>query len=203
MTAVVEVEGLAVPGRLAPVSFAVEAGALHALVGANGSGKSTVLDALLGLVPFAGAVRVRAARLAVVPQRLESPTAAPLTVVEFLAAQRTRRPVVLGVGKPLRARLLAALEAAGLVSLADRQLGALSGGELRRVLLVNALESAPELLLLDEPEAGLDAASVAALGETLAGLRAKGATTLWVTHDAGRVEALATHVTRLEAPGAG
>lgn len=201
MTAVVEVERLTVPGRVAGVSFRVEEGALHALVGPNGSGKSSVLDALLGLVPFTGVVRVTAKTLALVPQRLEVPVALPLTVLEFLAAQRTSRPVVLGVGAALRASLTKALETVGLAAAADKPLSALSGGELRRVLLANALVDAAELVVLDEPEAGLDAASQAALGEALAGLKARGVTTLWVTHDAPRVSALATHVTRLGEDG--
>lgn len=199
MTALVRVEGLAVPGRVQAVSFAVQAGALHALVGPNGSGKSTVLDALLGLVPYTGTVQVAARRVAVVPQRLSVPAALPLTVLEFLAAQRTRWPVVLGVRRPLRERLRRALEAVHLEAHAHRPLAALSGGETRRVLLANALAEAPELLLLDEPEAGLDAASTAALEADLKGLSARGVTALWVTHDAARVQALATQVTRLAA----
>jgi zinc transport system ATP-binding protein len=197
MTAVVEVCNLTVPGRVADVTFRVEPGALHALVGPNGSGKSSVLDALLGLVPFTGTVRVSARKLAMVPQRLEVPVALPMTVLEFLAAQRTARPVVLGVSAALRGRLVSALEAMGLAPAADRPLSALSGGELRRVLIANALADSPDLVLLDEPEAGLDAASQAALGEALAGLGARGVAALWVTHDAPRVQALATHVTRL------
>lgn len=199
MTAVVEVERLAVPGRVEGVTFRVEAGALHALVGPNGSGKSSVLDALLGLVLFTGTVRVTAQRLALVPQRLEVPVALPLTVLEFLAAQRTTRPVVLGVRASLRATLTKALDVVGLAAAVDKPLSALSGGELRRVLLANALAGAPDLVVLDEPEAGLDAASQAALGEALEGLKARGVTTLWVTHDAARVQALATHVTTLGA----
>ena len=197
MTAVVEVDRLAVPGRVADVTFRVEAGALHALVGPNGSGKSSVLDALLGLVPFTGTVRVSAKKLALVPQRLEVPVALPLTVLEFLAAQRTARPVVLGVSAALRTQLTSALATVGLAAAVDKPLSALSGGELRRVLIANALADAPDLVVLDEPEAGLDAASQDALGEALAGLKARGVTTLWVTHDAPRVTSLATHVTTL------
>ncbi len=199
MTAVLEVDRLSVPGRVSQVSFRVEAGALHALVGPNGSGKSSVLDAVLGLVPFTGALRVHAARIAVVPQRLEAPGAAPLTVLDFLASQRTRWPVVLGVRAALRARLEAALDAVGLGGVVARPLSSLSGGELKRVLLANALAGEPDLLLLDEPEAGLDEASHAALADALARRRAQGAATLWVTHDRARVEALATQVTTLGA----
>ncbi|MCC6336625.1 MAG: ATP-binding cassette domain-containing protein [Myxococcales bacterium] len=196
MTVVVDVERLTVPGRVEGVSFQVEQGALHALVGPNGSGKSTVLDALLGLVPFTGKVAVTAARVAVVPQRLEVPAALPLTVLELFGASRTSWPVVLGVGGGLREQARKALEEVGLAGALERPLSKLSGGELRRVLLANALCDAPELLLLDEPEAGLDAASAAVLGDALRGLTGR-LTTLWISHDAARVEALATKVTRL------
>jgi zinc transport system ATP-binding protein len=199
VTVVVDVAQLGVPGRVDGVSFTLTRGALHALVGPNGSGKSTVLDALLGLVPFTGKVVVAATRVAVVPQRLEVPVALPLTVLEFFCATRSRWPVVLGVGRALREEAVRALAFVGLEGAVDRPLAKLSGGELRRVLLANALAGAPELLLLDEPEAGLDAASAKVLGEALRGLKGR-VTTLWVSHDAARVEELATHVTSLPAP---
>lgn len=189
---VVELESLSVPGRVANVTFTVPLATTFALVGPNGSGKSTVLDAVLGLVPHHGRCVVRAASMAVVPQRLTVPSVLPLRVLDFLALQRTRWPVVLGLGARLRDRLHALLEAARLGHLATRQLSLLSGGELRRLLLADALERAPALLLLDEPEAGLDAASRDWLDEVLASLPGRGLTTLLVTHDLGRVARHAT-----------
>lgn len=188
------VEGLSVAGRVSDVSFAVARGALHALVGPNGSGKSTVIDAVLGLVPYAGRVVVEAKRVAVVPQRLEVPAVLPMTVYEFLAAGRTAWPVALGVRPAMRSRVDAMLEPVQLGGFGKRRVAELSGGELRRVLLANALEGEPELLLLDEPEAGLDEASRGWLEETLRALPAKGVTTLWVSHDAARVQTLASAI---------
>jgi zinc transport system ATP-binding protein len=115
----------------------------------------------------------------------------PLRVVDFLALQRTRWPIALGLRPAMRSRLDALLDGAGLTPLATRQLSQLSGGELRRLLLADALEREPQLLLLDEPEVGLDQASRAWLDALLASLPGRGVTTVLVTHD----EAIARHAT--------
>jgi len=196
----VSARALAVPGRLAPTSFEVPAGACLALQGPNGSGKSTLLDALLGLVRYSGGLELRAATLAVVPQRLEVSVAVPLTVEDFLALQRGRWPVALG-GAAARSHGRALLATAGLEALARRALGSLSGGELRRVLLLDALDRAPNLLLLDEPEVGLDAAGRAWLDAGLARALARGTTVLLVSHDAALLAQRASHHHLLEAAG--
>jgi zinc transport system ATP-binding protein len=190
-------EGVSVPRRLDGVSLEVAKGRVHAVVGTNGAGKSTLLECALGLVPFTGRVRVDAAKVGYVPQRFHHAPVLPMTVVEFLAAKRSRRPVCLGVSRTLRAALEAALAQAGLEGFGARSLERLSGGELRRVLLVQALFDAPELVLLDEPEAGLDAKAQEAFEQTLAAQKARGAAILWVSHDAERVRRLADEVTTL------
>jgi zinc transport system ATP-binding protein len=191
---------VAVRGRLAPVSLSLERGALHALVGPNGQGKSTFLDCVLGLVAHTGTLELAASTpLALVPQRLDTP-ALPLTVEEFFALSRTSRPSWLGTPASLRRATSDALEAMAIPSLARRPLGDLSGGELRRVLLADALASPPGVLLLDEPEAGLDAASVERLHRALTTATAAGHTVLWVSHDAASVQRLASAVTTLGAP---
>jgi zinc transport system ATP-binding protein len=202
MADLLTVTSLGVARRLAPISFTLPRGTTLALVGPNGCGKSTVLDALLGLVPFTGTVQLLATSLAIVPQRLAVPAATPLRVLDFLALQRTRWPVALGLRPALMQRLLALLAGLELGHLAKRQLAELSGGELRRVLLADALERAPQLLLLDEPEAGLDTAALGWLDAVLAGLPARGFTTLLISHDAARVARHASACLRLEAPRA-
>jgi ABC-type Mn2+/Zn2+ transport system ATPase subunit len=183
---------------LGPVSLEVSAGEVVALVGPNGAGKSTFLDCVLGLAAHDGALELSASTpVALVPQRLEPP-ALPVTVLEFLAASRTSRPSWLGTPATVRRAVEAVLTAAGLPQLAKRPLSALSGGELRRVLLAEALSSAPGLLLLDEPEAGLDGASVERFHRSLGEATRAGHAVLWVSHDASAVERLATRVHQLE-----
>jgi ABC-type Mn2+/Zn2+ transport system ATPase subunit len=189
-----QVEALTVARRVREVSFALPPGSLTALTGPNGCGKSTVLDALLGLVPFTGTVTLRPdTTMAIVPQRLEAPDAVPLRVLDFLALTRTTRPLFLGVSASVRRRAEALLTQVDSVGLLERPLAELSGGQLRRVLLADALERTPALLLLDEPEVGLDAAGRRWLEGVLRGLGSKGTTTLLVTHEPALVS-LATQV---------
>ncbi|MCA2980598.1 MAG: ATP-binding cassette domain-containing protein [Myxococcaceae bacterium] len=195
---VLRARAVEVPSRLAPVSLEVARGEVLALVGPNGAGKSTFLDCVLGLVAHEGALEVEAGvPVAAVPQRLEAP-ALPVTVGELLACTRTRRPCFLGRPPAVRRAVEAALERVGLAALVERPLSELSGGELRRVLLADALASPSGLLLLDEPEAGLDAPACAWLYEALAGARQAGHAVVWVSHDARAVE---RHATRVQALG--
>lgn len=184
------------------VSFEVERGSLHAIVGPNGAGKSTLLSALLGGIPREGRVRwawKRGGRIGWVPQRFEVDRTLPLTVEEFLALSRTRRPVCFGVGRALRAEAGRLLAKVGLSGLERRPIAALSGGELQRVLLANALHPAPELLVLDEPAAGLDDSAERAFEEMLlAAKREAGATVLMVSHDLAQVRRIADRVTLLQ-----
>jgi zinc transport system ATP-binding protein len=190
--------GVEVKGRLRPLSLELTPGDVHALVGPNGSGKSTFLDCVLGLVPFSGSIELAdALTLAMVPQRFEGLAASPLTVLEFLALSRTSRPSWLGVSRQTRRSVERALELTRSSSLVDSQLTELSGGELRRVLLADALATTPSVLLLDEPEAGLDAASRDVLLASLNDARTTGLATLWVSHDLDAVRKLATRTTSL------
>lgn len=186
-----------VAGRLASVSLSIAKGEVHALVGPNGSGKSTFLDCVLGLIHFEGTLELAAdVRLAVVPQRFSVPTLTPMTVLELLAASRSTRPSFLGIGAATRAEVERALSRTAAEALLNRRVSELSGGELRRVLLADALATKPQLLLLDEPEAGLDDASKQQLATALEQARRDGVATLLISHDAQAIT-LATHTTRL------
>lgn len=194
---VLSAKDVRVPGRLARVSLSISKSEVHALVGPNGSGKSTFLDCVLGLVAFEGTLQLAPdVRLAVVPQRFSVPTLTPLTVLELLAASRTTRPSFLGVGAATKAEVVGALSRTGCEALVSRRVSELSGGELRRVLLADALSTKPQLLLLDEPEAGLDDASKQHLVTALEQARRDGVATLLISHDAQAIT-VATHTTRL------
>jgi zinc transport system ATP-binding protein len=182
---------------LSNVTFAVRRGSLHAIVGPNGAGKTTLLSAIVGQAPFTGRIVAhwaRTGRVGYVPQSFHVDRTLPVTVVDFLALTRQQRPVCLGVSAPAHTRISLLLDRVGLKGFESRLLSVLSGGELRRVLLANALDPLPELLLLDEPVTGLDAAAAKWLDDTLLSLKGT-VTMLMVSHDFERLRRLADHVT--------
>jgi len=187
---------------LAGVSFAVQRGSLHLVVGPNGAGKSTLLAAVLGQAAFDGRIVAHwrgGGRVGYVPQSFAVDRTLPVTVADFLALTRQRRPVCLGVGAAARRRIAAMLGPVGLAGLEDRQLSVLSGGELRRVLLAHALDPLPELLVLDEPGSGLDEAAARRLEEMLLALRGTASlTVLMVSHDLDQARRIADRVTVLD-----
>ncbi|MFO0973688.1 MAG: metal ABC transporter ATP-binding protein [Phycisphaerae bacterium] len=178
----------------------VPAGELTALIGPNGAGKTTLLRAILGQVAFGGELRLapvagRAPRIAYVPQSLDFDRGAPIRVLDFLAARLQRRPLWLGIPGRVRHRAAAALGRIGAASLASRLLGQLSGGELQRVLLAAALLVEPDILLLDEPVAGVDLAGVGMFCDVVGRLqRELHCTMLLVSHDLSVVTEHASYV---------
>jgi zinc transport system ATP-binding protein len=183
------------------VSATVPPGRFTAIIGANGAGKTTLLLALLGKIDHGGAVRVvtpfpdRPPRIGYVPQRFEFDRGMPLTVIEVLLMGRQRRPLFFGRDKRFGSEVAEILDAVGAAHLADRQLGALSVGEQQRVLLALSLQRGPDLLLLDEPAAGVDYRGEQLLCGLLDTLRERlGFTQVMVSHDLGIVTAHADHV---------
>ena len=176
------------------VDLAIRPGEIVTIVGPNGSGKSTLLRALIGAVPVAAGQVRRAAglRIGYVPQRLHVDPSLPMTVRRFLSLPRPAPD----------AAMQAALDRAGAGGLAGRQIGALSGGQLQRVLLARALIGAPQLLMLDEPTQGLDQPAAAEFYRVLEEARGElGCAVLMVSHDlhvvmsaSDRVVCLNTHV---------
>ena len=184
---------------LSNFSLTIERGTLHALVGPNGAGKTTLLSAILGLVPFEGRIVVHwtgCARISYVPQQFQVDRTLPVTVADFLALARQPRPVCLGITTKTRERIARLLDRVNLSGFDARPLAALSGGELRRVLLANALDPLPELLILDEPSSGLDEGSARWLEDTLGSLKGE-MTVLMVSHDAEQVRRIADRITDL------
>ena len=201
-----EIQGLTIlrEGRavLAGASLQVAAGSIHVIAGPNGGGKSSLLEAILGEAAFTGEVRCAfrgSGRIGYVPQSFPVDTTLPVTVAEFLALPRQRLPVCLGLSRATRAKVSRLLSGVGLPGIEGRRLGVLSGGELRRVLLAQAMDPPPELLLLDEPGSGLDAASVARLEAIVRALRDDhGTTVLMVSHDLDQARRLADAVTWID-----
>jgi zinc transport system ATP-binding protein len=198
-----EISGLTLRPAREPLvsnfSLGIERGTVHVLVGPNGAGKTTLLSAILGLVPFEGQIVAHwtgKGRIAYVPQQFHVDRTLPLTVADFLALTRQRRPVCLGIAAGTRNRIVRLLNHVGLNGFEDRKLSVLSGGELRRVLLANALDPLPELLILDEPATGLDEASSRWLEDTLQSLKNE-LTVLMVSHDSQQVRRVADRVTVL------
>jgi zinc transport system ATP-binding protein len=191
-------------GRLVidDASLEVAAGTIHVIVGPNGAGKSTLLSAVLGEIAFTGKIDVtyrKSGTTAFVPQTFVADRTLPITVGEFLALERQTRPVCFGITRPARERIAAILAKVGLSGFETRRIGELSGGELRRVLIGNAIDPVPELLLCDEPASGLDPEAAVALDKLLVELRDHdGTTVLLVSHDRAQVKRIADRVTRLE-----
>ncbi|HEY8517704.1 MAG TPA: ATP-binding cassette domain-containing protein [Candidatus Binatia bacterium] len=183
---------------LRDVDLTVRRGEFWFLVGRNGSGKSTFLHAVLGMLePQGGTLRLAAslggrARVGFVPQHAETNPSLPTTVREFVSLGL----VGLDVPRAERgARLRRALERVGLAELERASFRALSGGQRQRALVARALIREPELLVLDEPMNHLDADAEAALLRDLVELnRQHGLTLLLVTHDAAMAERHASHV---------
>ncbi len=154
------------------VSFSIAPREIVTIVGPNGAGKTTLLKCLLGLEApcFGEVIRPPQLRIGYVPQQFRAPASMPLTVQNFLALYA-----------PVDAALV---EKLSLTSLLASSLHSLSGGELRRVLLLRALLAKPQLLVLDEPTAGVDVAGQGELYRLLKKLAEElGFAVLMVSHD--------------------
>jgi zinc transport system ATP-binding protein len=204
-TTLLETNGLAVrrhgEALLDGVTLRVRRGSVHVIVGPNGAGKTTLLSAILNQIPFDGEIAMNwigSGAVGYVPQAFAVDPTLPVTVADFLALTRQRRPVCLGLTGRARAEVARLLALVGLAGLEERPLAVLSGGELRRVLLAHALDPEPELLLLDEPTAGFDESAARIFESILIGAkRAAHTTVVMVSHDLELVRRVADRVTVL------
>ena len=167
---------------------------ITALVGTNGSGKTTLLRALLKEIPYAGVVtfhcghdhsRPNPHHVGYVPQKLRIESNMPLTVRDLLGVALQSRPIFFGFGSKVRQQMTRMLHEVGASEdLLDKPLEKISGGELQRVLLALAMQPEPELLLLDEPAAGIDVKGQEQFYDVIGRLnREHGTTILLVSHD--------------------
>jgi manganese/zinc/iron transport system ATP- binding protein len=191
-----EVHDLTVAYDRRPVLYGVDltvpAGSLTGIIGPNGAGKSTLLKAVLGLLPlsagwvkiFGGTLAQNARRTGYVPQRESVDWDFPVNVMDVVLMGRYghlppgRRP-----GRADREIARACLDQVQMLPLAKRQIGNLSGGQRQRVFLARALAQESDLYFMDEPFAGVDAATEAAIIDLLREMKARGKTVVVVHHD--------------------
>lgn len=188
------------PQVLAGVDLAVGPGEFVAIAGPNGGGKTTLLRVVLGLEqPTSGSASLfgepaahcsRRSAIAYLAQRAQAGGEAPVTVREVVSAGRLAAGPLLGsLRRSDRVIVAEAIARVGLTASAGRPLRTLSGGMQQRAFIAKALAVKPELLVLDEPTTGVDAASQESLAELLAELHGElGVTILYVSHEFGAVE---------------
>lgn len=180
------------------------AGQLHAITGANGSGKSSLLKSILGLAPHQGQIerhwqiadeKKGAARpVAYVPQQSAFEPSLPITVNEFLLASLTRQPFFAWRKAADVAQVASLLQRVGMQDKGHLRLGELSGGERQRLLFAQALERQAMFWCLDEPMTGLDQQAQQMINQEIMGLREQGATLLVIHHDPSWVQHYADKV---------
>lgn len=201
------IRGLTVSYGQKPAVFSVDAtfrkGAMTAIIGPNGAGKSTMLKAALGVIdPLSGTVTVHGRplsgerrRIAYVPQRASVDWDFPTRVIDVVLMGLYRQVGLLKrIGAAQRSLAMQCLERVGMENFASRQIGQLSGGQQQRVFLARALAQEADLYLLDEPFAGVDAATEKAIIDVLKDLKAADKTVVAVHHDLSTVAEYFDHV---------
>lgn len=171
------------------ITLTAKAGEMIFITGANGSGKSTLTKGIAGLLPLSSGTVERTGKMGYVPQYEEADRDFPASVAEIVLTG-TQRPGKLFHTKSDRLNAEKAMKLLGIDALAGKQIRTLSGGQLRRVFLARALCGEPELLVLDEPCAGLDAQSHEVLFGILRTLLAEGCAVVMVTHDVSDIDGI-------------
>ncbi len=191
---------------LTDINFTLHCGQLVAIIGRNGAGKTTMLRALLGEIPYTGKVRFTRhdgtggrLTLGYVPQRVPLDPTSPTSVFDLCRTSMGVRPAFLPAKRGDRARILTQLDTFGVAELIDRRLCELSGGEWQRVMLAVATTPTPELLILDEPSAGIDMTGLKLFYSKIDELkRTQDMAILMVSHDFDLLETYADHVLLLD-----
>jgi zinc transport system ATP-binding protein len=190
---------------LKDLSANLESHKVTAVIGLNGSGKTTLLRALLKEISYSGDIRFHCGHdhraptpqhIGYVPQKLRIEANLPLTVRDLLALALQKRPLFLGISRVTNTQIDHILDQVGAPRrLLDSPVDKISGGELQRILLGLALQPEPELLLLDEPAAGIDFQDQERFYDLIGRLnRERQVTILLVSHDVSMVSQRAHHV---------
>ena len=205
-----KLEGLSVKlegdSILEDVSFHLHCGEIVALIGPNGAGKSSLFKAVLGQLPHTGTIQFQRSDgkrsrpvIGYVPQSPTFHQGDPVSVLDFFAAAIGSWPVFLPVPQKLRERVAECLQRTHAEGLMDKRIGALSGGELQRVLMALALEPLPQILILDEPLSGVDVEGERQLLDMLDEIRRSyDLSILFSTHDFATLEPFADKVILLK-----
>lgn len=181
---VLRVEGLTVKlgevDVLKDISFNVTKGEFVGIIGPNGAGKSTLIRAILGRVPYSGHVEIYGS-VGYVPQLPTFNREFPLTVYEFVKLPVRKE-------RNWKEKVERVLESVGMKGFGHKLVGQLSGGQFQRIALARAIVSQPDILLLDEPESGIDEMGKAKFYELIDELREMhGVTIIMVSHDIGLI----------------
>ncbi len=188
------------------VDFHLHCGEITALIGPNGAGKSTLFKTVLGQLPHTGTIDFQQAGgkhtrplIGYVPQSPSFDRGDPVSVLDLFSASIDHWPVFLPTPRRLRARVSECLSRVHAEALIDKRIGALSGGELQRVLLAMALEPVPHILILDEPLSGVDIEGEKQLLDMLDEVRTQyDLSILLSTHDFATLEEYADKVILLQ-----
>ena len=189
------------------VNLTFHCGELTALIGKNGAGKTTLLRTLLGERHYKGKISftdhhgtvLPVPKIGYVPQHLDFDKSMPVSVADFIAAAKGGNAVWFGKNKKMKESIQKMLDDMECGYLADRRLGALSGGELQRVLLALATDPVPDLLVLDEPVSGVDVAGLDLFYKRIMELRdEQHMAVLLVSHDLGLIRKYADKVVLLD-----
>jgi zinc transport system ATP-binding protein len=188
------------------VSFHLHCGEIAALIGPNGAGKSSLFKAILGQFPHSGSIQFQRSDgskgrpiIGYVPQSPTFDRGDPVSVLDFFAAAIADWPVFLPIPAKLRDRVRTCLERTHAEGLLEKRIGALSGGEVQRVLMALALEPVPHILILDEPLSGVDIDGERQLLDMLDELRRRyDLSILFTTHDFATLEQYADKVLLLK-----
>ena len=178
------------------LTLAINQGEFVAILGANGTGKTTLLKVILGLLPMAhGSIDMNSDNVGYVPQRLPLQGGVPISVMEYVSTGlRVKKVNSFWINKTESKLIQQALKTVGLLDIKNSNLFNLSGGQQRRVMIARALVSNPDILLLDEPTAGIDSDSQESLKEVLEAYKKNLKTIILVTHELEVLEPLVDRV---------
>ncbi len=186
---------------LQDINFAIRAGDIHCIIGANGGGKTSLIRSMLGQMPHSGKITINwheSRVIGYVPQLLEFDKTLPVTVRDFMGMTCQNRPIFLGVARSRRSQIDEVLDRVGMIGKSKTKLGSLSGGERQRVLFAQALIPEPALLVLDEPMTGLDVHGREILERAIVEFTDAGGTAIWINHDIAQVNEIANTLTYID-----